>query len=58
MTVVIVRKDETEGSLLRCHKSAAAPGLQIHRGGDRQAAAAWEDEKRKGKSEGEMQMGR
>lgn len=24
MTVVIVRKDETEGTLLRCHKSAAA----------------------------------
>lgn len=27
MTVVIVRKEETEGALLRCHKSAAAPGF-------------------------------
>lgn len=27
MTVVIVRKDETEGALLRCHESAAAPGF-------------------------------
>lgn len=27
MTVVIVWKDETEGALLRCHESAAAPGF-------------------------------